>query len=545
MTFKAFRQFPLLLLVYAAFLISENFANGTIGYQLIQNVFDGYQPDVRPICEHSKSLDLNLGIAIRQLIEVNNAEQKLITNVWFRMLWTDCRIHWNPEDYAGHLRIIVPTSRVWVPDLTLYENAESKLWEVDEYMVAVNHNGNIAFNLPVVVKSMCKLNVAMFPFDYQTCFLTLGSWVYGDHEVNVTVRNEHPADLRSYISHGEWDLWKLEATEFTLRGYDNVGYAQVIFTVHLQRKSLFHTINLILPSLIVKSIAIIGFLLPPECGEKLNLEITVLLSLLVFQLVILNNMPHSSENIPVIALYFLVSMIMIALSCLCTVVVLNVHFKKHVVPLPDWIRQIITGRAGRLFRLEARMTETHNKLQMLRNENLLKRNKQNCPPESNPNGRSNNCQRKTSASSVKGLGHFALSLRPRKSKEPKDDSMYGFYPNSAYSYSPTDTSCHGRFSDQTIPDPVTATTSFFSINVHELRQNASEPHAEDTVTVSVSRQIFAHFQQKATSGLKKQITELLELEWRIFAVFLDRLFLFTFLITGFINVITVLTYITS
>ncbi|GFS05198.1 neuronal acetylcholine receptor subunit alpha-7 [Elysia marginata] len=92
--------------------------------------------------------------------------------------------------------------------------------------------------------------------------------------------------------------------EQALPAYDGMGYAQVVFTIHLQRKSLFHIVNLILPSVIVKSLAIIGFLLPPESGEKLNLEITVLLSLLVFQLVILNSMPNSSKHLPVIGARF-------------------------------------------------------------------------------------------------------------------------------------------------------------------------------------------------------------------------------------------------
>ncbi|KAK3768069.1 hypothetical protein RRG08_045887 [Elysia crispata] len=483
MTLEACKQFALLLLTIAPILISEVLPYDNVGNRLIREVFKGYQRDVRPMCGlHPRNIDLTLGIAIRQLIEVNNPEQKLTTSIWFRMVWHDCRIHWEPSDYKGLLRVIVPTSLVWVPDLTLYENAESKLGEQDQYLVAVGHTGHIMYNLPAVVKSMCKLNVAMFPFDHQTCYLTLGSWIYGDHEVNFTATSDNTADLRSYIPHGEWDLWKLDAEEYTLLGYDNVGYAQVIFTIHLRRKSLFHTINLILPSIIVKSIAIIGFLLPPESGEKLNLEITVLLSLLVFQLVILNNMPHSSENMPVIAIFFLLSMIMIALSCLCTVVILNVHFKKHSIPLPTWMRQIVTGRVGWLFRLDELMTHTHEKLQNLRNEHTQNRYKQKFSSESNSNAWTQ-FPRKASGTPSNGLGRFALSLRPRKSKDLKDDSVYGFNPSSGYSYTPTDP---GGFSSQVLPEADRSSTSFFSLNVNELVRNASEPHTEDTTAQSAS-----------------------------------------------------------
>jgi hypothetical protein len=42
-------------------------------------------------------------------------------------------------------------------------------------------------------------------------------------------------------------------------------------------------------------VAVLGFLLPPASGEKVNLEITVLLSLAVFQLIVLELMPPSGN----------------------------------------------------------------------------------------------------------------------------------------------------------------------------------------------------------------------------------------------------------
>ena len=183
----------------------------------------------------------------------------------------------------------------------------------------------------------------------------------------------------------------------------------------------------------------------------------------------------------------------------------------------------------------------HEKLQNLRNEHTQNRYKQKFSSESNSNAWTQ-FPRKASGTPSNGLGRFALSLRPRKSKDLKDDSVYGFNPRSGYSYTPTDP---GGFSSQVLPEADRSSTSFFSLNVNELVRNASEPHTEDTTAVSVSREILAHFQRKATRGLKKQIGELVEAEWRIFAVFLDRLFLFTFLGIGCVDCIAVFSYITS
>ena len=46
--------------------------------------------------------------------------------------------------------------------------------------------------------------------------------------------------------------------------------------------------------------ASLGFILPVESGEKVSLEITVLLSLAVFMLVVTDTMPPSSNNFPIL-----------------------------------------------------------------------------------------------------------------------------------------------------------------------------------------------------------------------------------------------------
>ena len=46
--------------------------------------------------------------------------------------------------------------------------------------------------------------------------------------------------------------------------------------------------------------ALLGFILPPESGEKVSMEITVLLSVAVFMLMVSETMPPNSETFPYI-----------------------------------------------------------------------------------------------------------------------------------------------------------------------------------------------------------------------------------------------------
>jgi nicotinic acetylcholine receptor len=52
--------------------------------------------------------------------------------------------------------------------------------------------------------------------------------------------------------------------------------------------------------MLLSSLTLTGFLLPPDSGEKITLGLTVLLAFSVFMLLIAENMPPTSEYIPLI-----------------------------------------------------------------------------------------------------------------------------------------------------------------------------------------------------------------------------------------------------
>jgi nicotinic acetylcholine receptor len=48
-------------------------------------------------------------------------------------------------------------------------------------------------------------------------------------------------------------------------------YIDVTFTVHIRRRTLFYGFNLIIPCVLISSMALLTFTLPPEAGEKISL----------------------------------------------------------------------------------------------------------------------------------------------------------------------------------------------------------------------------------------------------------------------------------
>lgn len=45
----------------------------------------------------------------------------------------------------------------------------------------------------------------------------------------------------------------------------------ITFVIHIQRRTLYYFFNLIVPCVLIASMAVLGFTLPPDSGEKLSL----------------------------------------------------------------------------------------------------------------------------------------------------------------------------------------------------------------------------------------------------------------------------------
>ncbi|MGH0174571.1 UNVERIFIED_CONTAM: hypothetical protein FKN15_068333 [Acipenser sinensis] len=76
-------------------------------------------------------------------------------------------------------------------------------------------------------------------------------------------------------------------------------------------------------------------------GEKMTLSISVLLSLTVFLLVIVELIPSTSSAVPLIGKYMLFTMVFVIASIIITVIVINTHHRSPSThTMPQWVRKI-------------------------------------------------------------------------------------------------------------------------------------------------------------------------------------------------------------
>ena len=149
------------------------------------------------------------------------------------------------------------------------------------------------------------------------------------------------ADMSSYIKNGEWEVIDVPVTENKLYYVCCPDtYADITFTIHMKRKVLYYIFNLIVPTTIIVFFILVGFCLPPITGERITLNITVLLTMTVFLNIASNTLPSTSDSIPLLGDYYLILMIMVCFAILSTCIVLRYYYAGPI-RMPERLRVII------------------------------------------------------------------------------------------------------------------------------------------------------------------------------------------------------------
>lgn len=122
----------------------------------------------------------------------------------------------------------------------------------------------------------------------------------------------------SFTENGEWAIIASTVRRYLRRpfsGYDR-AYPALTFALHLRRRALFFLYNIIFPCVMLsvrshenttkmnyspfQILTLMQFWLPCESGEKVTLGLTVLLAYSVFSFNIAENMPETSDVVPLI-----------------------------------------------------------------------------------------------------------------------------------------------------------------------------------------------------------------------------------------------------
>uniref|UniRef100_A0A3B3YP90 Cholinergic receptor, nicotinic, alpha 6 n=1 Tax=Poecilia mexicana TaxID=48701 RepID=A0A3B3YP90_9TELE len=309
--------------------------------RLFRKLFRRYNQFIRPVENVSDPVTVEFEVSISQLVKVDEVNQIMETNLWLRHIWNDYKLKWMPAEFDGIEFIRVPSNKIWRPDIVLYNNAVGDFLVEDKTKALLKYDGTITWVPPAIFKSSCPMDITYFPFDYQNCSMKFGSWTYDKAKIDLVLIGSK-VNLKDFWESGEWEIIDAPGYKHDIK-YNCCEeiYPDITYSFYIRRLPLFYTINLIIPCLLISFLTVLVFYLPSDCGEKVTLCISVLLSLTVFLLVITETIPSTSLVIPLIGEYLLFTMIFVTLSIVITVFVLNVHYRTPMThTMPCWVRSV-------------------------------------------------------------------------------------------------------------------------------------------------------------------------------------------------------------
>uniref|UniRef100_A0A183CJ61 Neur_chan_LBD domain-containing protein n=1 Tax=Globodera pallida TaxID=36090 RepID=A0A183CJ61_GLOPA len=333
-----------------------------------------YESTVHPRRNYLQPTRVNVSMSLYQLLEVDERSQTITANVWMVQDWYDEFLDWNPEDYELLNRTIVPYENIWIPDTVLYNSAQMDRKNSEAVMNAIVETGHwrndgqgaaVQLMFPAIYKLSCKMNVRFFPYDQQNCSFIISSWTHDMATIDYHFARP-TVNMKNYVVDDEWDVISFEFSRQELQFKCCVRpWAMLYAHLVIRRKPLYYIVNLVIPTSIITVVAVIGFFTPSsstsERDEKLYLGINTLLTMSLMLLMVTNQMPNTSNYVPLMGWYYMGIIFVIVFGTILATIVLFIHARKsHLQPLPHsllkvlvqpWFRKLVLEPPANLFEL--------------------------------------------------------------------------------------------------------------------------------------------------------------------------------------------------
>ena len=142
----------------------------------------------------------------------------------------------------------------------------------------------------------------------------------------------------------------------------------------IRRRFTYYIIKIIFPFTIISFITIFTFSLQPDSGVKLQLNLTILLSLVFYLNMMSDYIPRGYSKTPILTLYALSNFFLVFMSCSFTVFILRLYYRPPLricgkpKELPHFIKTFLFKYMAPLIRIKIKRINRKS-IRIIRNNN--------------------------------------------------------------------------------------------------------------------------------------------------------------------------------
>ena len=309
-------------------LFSQCNGNAVIIKELEKELLSNYSTNVVPKSTQSERIIINAAFHLLYIVDFNEREETLTSSTWLTLKWKDPFLSWEGQArYENVSAVYLQQNQVWKPDYVLLNSAENiKLLGKSDLGVIVERDGTVLWEPGQTFRSICEVNINLYPFDSQLCKFWFGSWTYyNEIDGNVTLPE---IGLNAYQENGKWEVLGSNGSS-GLIAYDYFSQPTLLFKLYLRRRRTYYLLTICIPIMILSIINCLVHVLPADSGEKMSFCMTVLLSYLVFVSFLNDSLPSTSKTVSLLVMYLVLAITLSFLSVLNSVVVLYLWHKSE------------------------------------------------------------------------------------------------------------------------------------------------------------------------------------------------------------------------
>jgi len=208
-----------------------------------------------------------------------------------------------------------------------------------------------------VYESACLIDLTDYPYDRQTCDMWFQSLSYSSIELDLQTYDDRGFDLDAYNNNfkkaDEWEVLSNYSARFQTPGDVGEGLmfrkrVALRMTLTLKRRKGFSSYLLCVPCVVLASMTVLVFIMPPERADRTGLGTTLLRCFLLLLLIHVETAPPSAASVPKISLLYGANMAVVILSLVLSSIVGNISqkgtnlqpFPKYLFPVTQWMTTV-------------------------------------------------------------------------------------------------------------------------------------------------------------------------------------------------------------
>ncbi|XP_045179264.2 acetylcholine receptor subunit alpha-like 1 [Mercenaria mercenaria] len=285
---------------------------------LFNALTNGYNVNIRP----DSNVPVSVSFTASSVNDLDIGTGQLSVTGWFSVSWIDSVFTWDPSSYGNVNYLFLTKEYCWRPQLAIDNSVdELKILNDDTQQMRVDEHGIVLWEPGGVFTVLCDVDGTYFPYDKQTCYLSLSSAVYDNMEVTLS-HYSTTIKTDNIINNAEWKVFDTSTeTENQLDGRNEHSKTLLRFTFKLERNSSFYVWTLLLPYFMLSCLGLVVFILPPTKGEKSSFSLTIIFLVVIFFIIFSTLTPISKGKFPAVGIYFILLLIVNILELMVTVLV--------------------------------------------------------------------------------------------------------------------------------------------------------------------------------------------------------------------------------